>query len=141
MFLLKAQKHIQPPVFFDKLLQVANSGSTWGWHLLEGVKNLKNNLWKQARAWYLTIFSSLINCYKHDGCQINRNFFPKQLPTHPTVLTFFLQGAFRLADLLHHYFLLKAEKQTNLNLPLFLYETILNSWPHSFSTYTNICQD
>ena len=35
---LEAQKDLAT-FWYNKILQVANSGSTWGWCLLEGIKN------------------------------------------------------------------------------------------------------
>ena len=41
MHSLKAQKQFSPLLCLSKNLQGANNGSTWGWLLLEGVKNPK----------------------------------------------------------------------------------------------------
>ena len=39
MHSLKAQKKFSPLLCLSKIYRGANSGSTWGWLLLEGVKN------------------------------------------------------------------------------------------------------
>ena len=44
MHSLKAQKHFSPLFSCQKNLWGANSGSTWGWLLLEGAKKPENDL-------------------------------------------------------------------------------------------------
>ena len=41
---LKAQKHFSPPFACQKFHRGANSGSTWGWILLEGAKKPEDDL-------------------------------------------------------------------------------------------------
>ena len=130
--LLKAWNTIQPPFFYVRILQVANSGSTCGWQLLEGVKNLRDDLWKQICAFSLDnlFFWSLSSCFDKmiSICILAEIISPTQLPTQPTVLAFFSPRCTQTCNLSHHHFilLLKVGK-INLNLPLFLHKFRLNS--------------
>ena len=92
MHSLKAQKPLAP-CFLVKINRGANSGSTWGWLLLEGVKNSEHDLWCMPDAWYLTHpFSLLDQLPKIVKTSNHQKNSPEQLPTHPTILAFFLRG-------------------------------------------------
>ena len=81
--LLKAQKHIQPPVCLTKFYRWLTVAPHGDGIFLKVSRILENNLWKQARCLVLdTSFSSLISCYKHERI-ISTAILP-QTTTYPS---------------------------------------------------------
>ena len=91
---LKAGRLVLAIISYDKILLMASSGSTWGGQLLGGVKNLINlSLECRSMSCTLKILFLLWSCCltRWSILHYNQSISPKQLPTQPTFLTFFLQ--------------------------------------------------
>ena len=133
MHSLKTQHNLAPYLLVKKFTGGANSGSTWGWLLLEEVEN--SEIWslgvgQMPVSWTILFFLwSAATSYEDN---ISVETLPIQLPTHTIVLTFFLLGALGLADPLHHQFFTNRKNKPNLLLPLLLHETRLDCWSHMF---------
>ena len=126
---LKAPKQPSPQLACQEFHRGANSGSTWGWLLLEGVKkpDIIFGVGQMPAAWHIPFFDQLP---QYDYVISTETFLPIKLPTQTTVLAFFLLLGCVQASRPLTSFYLQIEKKPILKLPLFLHETRLDCWSH-----------
>ena len=102
----------QPPSLLVKnFIGGANSGSTWGWLLLEGGKTPEMifGVGQLPTTWNIPFFDQLP---QYERVTSAETFFPISLPTHTTILAFFLPLGCILASKRFTSFYFQTRKQT-----------------------------
>ena len=124
----RSPKWYSPQLACQEFHKGANSGSTWGWLLLEGGKKPEMifGVGQLPAAWHIPFFDQLP---QYEYVTLAETFFPiKATYPHYNPSIFSSLGCIWASRPFTFYF--QNKKQPILNLPLLLHETRLGSWPH-----------